>query len=284
MEEIVDDDGSYRFAKADELARFCAQNGLKLHGTTLAWYAQSPVAFQRLAGDRARFERSYRAYIATVVGRYRGLARGWDVVNEAVSEDGHGYRGGLWENVLGSAYASIAFEACREADPQAIRFLNDYNLESNSLKLDAFQRLLERLLKAGAPVTGIGTQTHVSAAAPSGQSARAIKALARFGLPMHVSELDVSTRRESWRLAPLNDPLRQQARVVLEVADAFMKLPSSQRYALTLWGVRDRDSWLRRPPNQGDGRDQPLLFDDHGDPKPAFTALYEALSDPRRRT
>jgi endo-1,4-beta-xylanase len=271
MERILADDGSYRFDAADRIAGFCADHGLPLHATTLAWYAQSPIAFQRIADDRRQFETSYRNYIGAVVGRYRGLARGWDVLNEAVAEDGDGYRGGLWEQVLGPDYARIAFETCRDADPAAVRFLNDYNLETRPAKLDAFQRLLERLLKAGAPVTGVGTQTHLSADLAPGRASLAIRALARFGLPIHVSELDVSTRAPGWSRGSAS--LAQQARVVDEVAEAFMALPAAQRYAFTVWGVRDRDSWLRRPPNQGDGDDRPLLFDDDGQPKPAFDAL-----------
>jgi endo-1,4-beta-xylanase len=281
MERILADDGALRFEAGDVLARFCARNRLGLHGTTLVWYAQTPAAFQRLAGERPRFEAAYRDYLAAVVGRYRGLARGWDVVNEAVAEDGDGYRGGIWQAALGPDYAPIAFEACRAADPDAVRFLNDYNLETRPAKLDAFQRLLERLLRAGVPVNGIGTQTHLPADLPRGQAGRAIRALARFGLPIHVSELDVSTRRQGWMPPPDPDRLGAQARVVGEVVEAFMDLPRAQRYALTVWGVRDKDSWLRRPPNAGDGDDAPLLFDDLGRAKPAFEAARAAFARPR---
>lgn len=278
MERVLGDDGALNFDAADTLAAFCANNGLRLHGTTLVWYAQDPIAFRRLVGDRAAFEAAYRDYIAVVVARYRGLARGWDVLNEAVAERGDGYRGGIWKDALGADYARIAFEVAREADPDAIRFLNDYNLETNPAKLDAFQRLLERLLKAGAPVNGIGTQTHLSADLPPVQAGAAIKALARFGLPIHVSELDVSTKRRGWRGLTDADPLEVQARVVGEVAEAFMALPVAQRYAFTVWGARDKDSWLRRAPNAGDGDDRPLLFDDKGAAKPAFYAVQSALA------
>lgn len=273
MERVLADDGGLRFDAADVVARFCARNGLKLHGTTLVWYAQDPIFFHGLLTDRGAFEPHYRDYIGQMVGRYRGLARGWDVLNEAVAEDGHGYRGGIWEAALGPDYARIAFEVCRDADPDSLRFINDYNLETNPVKLDSFQRLIESLLKAGAPVTGIGTQTHLPVALEPGRAGSAIKALARFGLPIHVSELDVTTRGGAWR--PIQDPERlgKQARLVGEVAEAFMALPAVQRYAFTVWGVRDKDSWLRRGPNAGDGSDQPLLFDDAGAAKPAFDTL-----------
>ncbi len=275
MERVLADDGTFRFDAADRIADFARANGWRLHGTTLVWYAQDPAAFRRVAGDRRAFENAYRNYILAVAGRYRGLASGWDVVNEAVAEDGDGYRSGVWGQALGEDYAALAFEHAKEADPGAIRFLNDYNLETMPAKLDAFQRLLERLLKRGAPVNGVGIQSHLSADLPRGYAARAIRALASFGLPIHVSELDVSTRPTRFSLEPMSGPaaLDSQARVVGEVVEAFMDLPPAQRYAFTVWGVRDEDSWLRRPPNAGDGADRPLLFDDAGRPKPAFQAL-----------
>ena len=275
MERVLSEDGGFRFDAADALARFCTTHRLKLHGTTLVWYAQDPIAFRRMVDDRAAFEHGYRNYITAVVGRYRGLARGWDVLNEAVAEQGDGYRGGIWETALGPDYARLAFEIARAADPEAILFVNDYNLESNPAKLDSFQRLVERLLRSGAPVGGLGAQTHLDLSLPPGQAGRAIRALAGFGLPIHVSELDVSTRTGQRWLSDA-DRLERQARLVGEVGEAFMQLPPAQRYAFTLWGVRDKDSWLTRPPN-GDARDQPLLFDDAGAPKPAFDSLVEAF-------
>lgn len=277
MERILGPDGGYRFDAADRIAGFCRRNGLGLHATTFVWYAQDPPAFRRLAGDRRAFQAALAGYARTVMGRYRGLARGWDVLNEAVAEDGDGYRGGIWAEALGPDYGRIAFELAREADPDAVLFINDYNLERIPAKLDSFQRLLERLLRAGAPVGGIGTQSHLASDMPRGQAALAIQALARFGLPIHVSELDISTRGRFPSLESGAERLDDQARVAAEIAEAFMALPERQRYAFTVWGVRDRDSWLRRPPNAGDGSDRPLLFDDDGDPKPAFEAVARAF-------
>jgi endo-1,4-beta-xylanase len=276
MERVLGEDGDFRFDAADTLAQFCTSHQLRLHGTTLVWYAQDPPAFRRMIDDRPAFEHGYRNYITAVVGRYRGLARGWDVLNEAVAEQGDGYRGGIWETALGPDYARLAFETSREADPDALLFINDYNLETNPTKLDTFQRLVDRLLRAGAPLTGIGTQTHLSIDLPPGQAGRAIKALAAFGLPIHVSELDVSTRHEGWLAAAGANRLERQARIVGEVGEAFMQLPRAQRYAFTLWGVRDKDSWLTRPPRD-DASDQPLLFDNDGVAKPAFDSLCAAF-------
>jgi endo-1,4-beta-xylanase len=208
---------------------------------------------------------------------------GWDVVNEAINENGEGERTCLWSRNLGPDYAAEAFRHAREADPDAPLFLNDYFLETMPNKRRSFLRLAERILKSGAPLTGLGTQTHVSIHMQPGAIKAAIRDLASLGLQIHLSELDVSTRnlegvKGALEMTPMTERLERQARVVAEAGEAFMALPERQRYAFTIWGVRDRDSWLRRPPNAGDGSDRPLLFDDEGRPKPAARALVEAFA------
>jgi endo-1,4-beta-xylanase len=280
MERILKPDGSLDFSAADQIAEFCRGAGLGMHGTTLVWYAQDPPAFEALKGDRTQFEARLRSYIATVMGRYRGLARGWDALNEAVAENGDGYRGGVWAEGLGDDYARLSFEMAREGDPNAALFLNDYNLELIPAKLDSFQRLVERLLQAGAPVTGLGTQSHLDINVTPGQAGVAVRALARFGLPIHVSELDISTHQGALSFSSEASRLQAQARIAAEIAEAFAELPAHQRYAFTVWGVRDKDSWLRGS-NGGDPNDEPLLFDAAGEPKPALAAVEAAFERAR---
>jgi endo-1,4-beta-xylanase len=100
--------------------------------------------------------------------------------------------------------------------------------------------------------------------------------LARFGLPIHVSELDVSLGRRRLDLRPLAQKQALQSQRMVEVAQAFVALPAAQRFSFTFWGVRDRDSWLQRPPS-GDGSDQPLAFYDDLRPKPAFYAIADVF-------
>lgn len=279
MEYIVRDDGAFRFDAPDAIAAFAKDRGLRLYGTTLVWHAQRPAAFERLDGDRAGFANAYRNYIAAVAGRYRGQAVGWDTVNEPVAEDGDGLRDCLWSRNLGAEdYMARAFEHAAEADPDAVLFINDYNLENLPKKRATFLRLVERLLKRGTPVGGIGTQTHIDLDLPGDAMKAALGELAGFGLPIHVSELDVSLVRRVPDFRGSAARLRAQAAKVVEVADAFMALPASQRFAFTVWGLRDSDSWLRSA-RDGDPRDQPLLFDERGAPKPAFDALSRRLAD-----
>ena len=278
MESILKDDGTFDFTRADRIAAFARREDLRLFGHTLVWYAQDPPALKRIDGDKRAFDNAVRNYILAVVGRYRGQAVAWDVVNEAVAEHGEGLRDCIYSRNLGQEdYMLLAFQYAREADPQAVLLINDYNLEVTPAKRATFMRLVERLLKRGAPIGGIGTQSHIDIHLPPGAGRTAIRELASFGLPIHVSELDVSLRGDRLDLRPREQKLAAQAARYSEVMGAFLDLPPRQRFAFTTWGLRDKDSWLRRPPNAGDGTDAPLTFDDHGHTKPGFWALADAL-------
>jgi endo-1,4-beta-xylanase len=273
MEYIAADDGSLRFDAPDAIAAFARAHGQRLFGHTLVWYAQAPAAFERLPAGSA-FADAYRTYIATVVGRYRGVACGWDVVNEAVAEDGVGWRDSLWSRRLGALdHMVLAYRHADEADPSVPLFLNDYNLESLPAKRTTFLKLAEALLKAGAPLSGLGSQTHVAADLPPGAIRDMLRDLASLGLPVHVSEMDVSITRARGLIKDVAALQAKQARVYAEAAEAFSQLPARQRFAFTHWGLRDPDSWLVRE----NAADTPLLFDAAGRPKPAAAAWEQAL-------
>lgn len=269
MEAVLKPDGTFDFQRSDAVVDFARGHGLRVHGHTLIWYSQGGPAFERIDGAGAAFANAYRNYILGVAGRYRGRVAGWDVVNEAVAEDGDGFRDCIWRRNLGMDYVGRAFRHAREADPDALLFLNDYNLESLPRKRRTFLALAEQLLRAGAPLGGLGAQTHLSVDTPPGAVKAAMRDLAGLGLPIHVSELDVSTRGAG------RDALQAQARLVGEAAEAFAALPAAQRYAFTVWGVRDRDSWLAR--REGGQGERPLLFDAAGAPKPAAQAFVDAI-------
>ncbi len=276
MEYIVRDDGTFRFDAPDAIATFARAHGLRLFGHTLVWYAERPKAFETLDESRISFRDAYANYITAVVGRYKGQAVGWDVVNEAVSEDGRGRRESLWSQKLGDLeHIRLAYEQAHAVDPAPTLFLNDYYLELMPQKRATFLRLAEAILKTGAPLQGLGTQTHVNADLRPGAIKEAMRDLASLGLPIHLSEMDVSTARarglttDGWE--------GRQAALYEEAAEAFMTLPPRQRFAFTFWGLRDSDSWLRKET----AGDRPLLFDAAGRPKTAAAAFEAAVGKAR---
>ena len=277
MEAILRPDRSLDFTLADRCADFATDNGLRLHGHALVWYSQGAEAFAGL--DRKTLAADYDRYIREVVTRYRGRTVGWDVVNEAVAEDGDGLRSHHWSEGLGDIdHIRRAFDVAHEADSDAVLFLNDYNLENLPRKGATFLGLVDKLLKAGTPLGGIGSQSHLDIDIPDGQITAFLREAGAFGLPVHVSELDASLRSDSRiDLRSAGERQARQTARVTELAEAFMALPPGQRYAFTVWGARDTDSWLRRD-ERDDGRDSPLLFDASGTATPLYDAVAGALA------
>ncbi|MDC7676237.1 endo-1,4-beta-xylanase [Asticcacaulis machinosus] len=274
MEYILLPDGSLRFDAPDKVVDFAQSHGMSVFGHVIIWYAQDGDYFQALKGDKRTFVDAYRAYVRGVAGHYAGKVNGWDVVNEPMLDDGSGLRDCLWMQMMGEDYVGEALRAAHAADPAVPLFLNDYNLEYYPKKRAAFLRLAERLLKAGVPLHGLGTQTHIDANIEKGTLKAAINDLAALGLKVHVSEVDISLKPEGMIL-PGTDLPAGQVRALTEITDTYLQLKPHQQFGLTVWGLRDKDTF----PYRKDSADKPVLFDSAGFAKPlahAFAGRFSA--------
>jgi endo-1,4-beta-xylanase len=220
-----------------------------------------------------------RDHIYTVVGRYKGKIKVWDVVNEAVADGGTNVlRNSLWLQIIGPDFIAKAFEYAHEADPDAILRYNDYGLEGES-KRQKFITLIKSLQEQHVPVMAIGSQTHVSVSGPSFEAEdAALTDLEQLGLPIHITELDVNGAQAGQRdsSADINNNAattqgglvdNANERLAKEYAALFRAFLKHRKYVkvVTLWGVNDGISW------RAAGR--PLLFDAKDQPKPAFDAV-----------
>jgi endo-1,4-beta-xylanase len=296
--------GVFRFEAADRFVAFGEQHGMFIVGHTLVWHSQTPAwVFQGADGNpagRDELLERMRRHIHTVVGRYRGRVHGWDVVNEALNEDGS-LRDSPWRRILGDDYLAHAFRFAHEADPEAKLYYNDYSLE-NRAKLRGAVALVESLLKAGVPLHAVGTQSHINLQWPSlRQIEETITTLAGLGVKVMVSELDVDvlpsrtrsvnadvSRREEAapELNPYADGLpehrqAQLARRYAEIFEVYLKHRDVIE-RVTFWGVTDADSWLNHFPIRG-RTNHPLLFDRAARPKPALEAVTAAAAGFRER-
>ncbi|MFN3229050.1 MAG: endo-1,4-beta-xylanase [Asticcacaulis sp.] len=277
MEYLLLPDGQLQFDAPEALYGFARDNGMTMLGHTLIWYAQSSPWFEAVT-DPVRFGRRYDQYISDIMTRFKGRTRAWDVVNEPVMDDGSGYRSCLWSDRLGLGYINRAYEVAHEADPNAVLFLNDYNLEHNPQKRLMFLKLAESLLKAGVPLGGLGTQSHIVASLAPGALQIALTDLASLGLPVHISELDISLKTGRTAMLEVRQNEARQQALVTELLETYATLPAHQRFGLTIWGARDKDSWLRRGgEDRGPMRDAPLMFDDTGNAKPLARTLKAEL-------
>jgi len=284
----------YNFDAADRYVAFGEKHKMFIVGHCLVWHSQTPRwVFEDDQGKplgRAALLERMRAHIRTVVGRYKGRIHGWDVVNEALNEDGT-MRQSPWYRIIGEDYLLKAFQFAHEADPQAELYYNDYSLENEAKRKGALD-LIRNLKVAGASVTAIGLQDHNHMDSPTAsQEAQTIEAFAALGVRVNISELDVdvlprTTRQNtadiSATAAPagnsnpypngLPDEMQQAlAKRYAELFDVFVQ-HRDVIGRVTFWGVTDGDSWLNNFPTRG-RTNYPLLFDRQGKAKPAFNTV-----------
>ncbi|MFT4094910.1 MAG: endo-1,4-beta-xylanase [Niabella sp.] len=229
-------------------------------------------------------------YIKTVVGRYKSSVNAWDVVNEPINEDGsartndYDVSGGKFYRAKYLGLDSMcykAFVAAHEANPDAKLFLNEYNLESNAIKLDSFIALVSRLKDMGAPIDGVGVQFHMDYSLPTTSMDNVFTKLAQLGLLIRVSELDiainpVNTTTPSSNVTFIPTPIlyTQQAIKYKYLAESYLtNVPAAQRYGISVWGIDDKSSWI----NTKLKPDYPLLWDSSFNKKSAYYKFLEGL-------
>jgi endo-1,4-beta-xylanase len=291
--------GKYNFDLTDQYVAFGQKHHMFIVGHNLVWHNQVPDwVFHDDKGnllDRDALLARMKDHIFTVVGRYKGKIQSWDVVNEALNEDGT-LRQSQWYKIIGPDYIEKAFQFAHEADPQAQLFYNDYNLE-NEPKRDGAIALVKKLQADGIPISGVGIQDHDSLDWPTAdQEDATISAFAALGIKVAISELDIDVlpRRggptadvslkvsQNAALNPyvngLPDSVQQQlAKHYADLFRVYLKHRGTVE-RVTFWGVTDGDSWLNDWPVNG-RTSYPLLFDRSGQPKPAFNAVIAVASE-----
>jgi endo-1,4-beta-xylanase len=280
--------GRFTFDAQDRYVAFGLERGMAVVGHTLVWHSQTPawVWAGRDSGlaDRATMLERMHVHIATVVGRYKGRIRGWDVVNEALNDDGT-LRDSPWRRGIGDDYIAKAFEFAREADPGAELYYNDYNLASTAAKRAGAIRIINDLRGRGLRVDAVGEQGHWRLESPTAaQIDQTITELRATGVKVMITELDVNLLPPAGRAAPgqpgaanpyvngLPDDVQQA--LARRYADAFRIFLKHRDdiTRVTFWGVSDADSWLNR------GRtNHPLLWDRQRRPKKAFDDVVRVL-------
>jgi endo-1,4-beta-xylanase len=264
--------GAWDFTAADALVAKAAANGQMVKGHALVWHRQMPTWAGKLS--ESELVDAVHAHVSTTVRHFRGKLRAWDVVNEAISDEGlHPIRDGL-HSTLKVAGMANAFKWARAEDPDAKLFYNDYGIEGLSSKSDAVYRLVQDLIAAGAPIDGVGFQSHFSTKNyPSLTALRAnIRRFTALGLSVNISELDVRTME-----VPGTRAQRRGAQAIAyqEVASACATTAGCD--ALTLWGFTDAYSWI----DEEFGADDPLPFDEQYAKKPAYAGLRAGLAGTR---
>ena len=290
--ELHPKEGVWNWEKADKIANFCRQNGIKLRGHCLCWHSQfADWMFTDKKGKEVKKEVFYerlRDHIHTVVNRYKDVVYAWDVVNEAMADDGgprwgpngpqapSPYRQSRHFKLCGDEFIAKAFQFAREADPNALLFYNDYSCVDEG-KRERIYNMVKKMKDAGVPIDGIGMQGHYNIYFPSEEQLE--KAIVRFKeivKHINITELDLRMNNESGGQLMFS---RGEARPM----PGYMGTLQTDQYArlfkvfrkhadvidnVTFWNLGDKDSWLGV-------NNHPLPFDENYRPK----ACYRAIRD-----
>lgn len=292
-------EGKFNFTLADQFVAFGEANGMFITGHTLIWHSQIPAWFftDSLGSDVGPevLKGRMKKHIYTVVGRYKGRVKGWDVVNEAILDDGS-WRNSKFYRILGKDFIKLAFKFAHEADPDAELYYNDYSM-ANAGKREGVMAMVRALQDAGIRIDGIGMQTHIGLDYPDiPEFEKSLEAFASLGLKVMISEMDLTVLpspqgntgadvsqsnayRESINpyKSGLPDAVEQKFNDrYLDFFRLFLK-HKDQISRVTWWGVTDAHSWRNNWPVRG-RTDYPLLFDRTFRPKPVVREIIEEVN------
>ncbi|MFI8825497.1 endo-1,4-beta-xylanase [Streptomyces sp. NPDC053431] len=245
--------GQFNFTAGDRVYNWAVQNGKQVRGHTLAWHSQQPGWMQSLGGSTLR--QAMINHINGVMAHYKGKIVQWDVVNEAFADGSSGARRDSNLQRTGNDWIEVAFRTARAADPAAKLCYNDYNIENWTwAKTQAVYAMVRDFKQRGVPIDCVGFQSHFNSDSPyNGNFRTTLQSFAALGVDVAVTELDIQGA---------------SATTYANVANDCLAVPRC--LGITVWGVRDTDSWRA---------DQtPLLFNGDGSKKAAYTAVLNALN------
>ncbi|MDA5147272.1 endo-1,4-beta-xylanase [Streptomyces sp. AD681] len=245
--------GEFNFSAADRVYNWAVQNGKQVRGHTLAWHSQQPGWMQSLSGSALR--QAMIDHINGVMAHYKGKIVQWDVVNEAFADGSSGARRDSNLQRTGNDWIEVAFRTARAADPSAKLCYNDYNVENWTwAKTQAMYNMVRDFKSRGVPIDCVGFQSHFNSGSPYDSNFRTtLQNFAALGVDVAITELDIQGAPASTYANVTNDCLAV-----------------SRCLGITVWGVRDSDSWR--------SEQTPLLFNNDGSKKAAYTAVLDALN------
>lgn len=291
---IHPEENRYNWDDADKLVAFGEKNKQVVTGHCLIWHSQIGKWFFIGADGKdvspEVLKERMRQHISTVVGRYKGRVKGWDVVNEAFEDNGT-YRKSKFFQILGKDFIKYAFQFAHEADPNAELYYNDYNMETPA-KCDAVVELVKELKTAGCRIDAVGSQAHWHLNSPTLEATEtSLKKLKAAGVKVLITEWDISILPSPYEGANIAanfkysremDPYREGVpedvqqkwnKRMLDMFELFLKYDDVID-RVTLWGLSDNTTWLNNFPIRG-RMDYPVLFDRNNHRKPVVDEMIK---------
>ncbi|KAJ5483033.1 Endo-1-4-beta-xylanase D [Penicillium diatomitis] len=259
----------FTYSGGDTVAKLAQSNGQKLRCHNLVWHSQLPSWVTSGNFNNATLISIMKNHITNLVQHYKGQCYAWDVVNEALNEDGT-YRQSVWYNTIGPAYIPIAFATAASVDPDVKLYYNDYNIEYSGAKAGGARRIVELVQSYGAKIDGVGLQSHfIVGSTPSKADQKTTMAgYTAYGVDVAITELDIRMT-----LPSTNALLTQQATDYSNTVAACVE--TKKCVGVTIWDWTDKYSWV---PNTFPGQGAACPWDSNYQKKPAYNAILSALN------
>ena len=275
------DAANFDFGPADRMVDFARVHAMRVRGHTLVWDHANPKWIADRRWTPQELSNLLQAHIARVVGHFRGQVFAWDVVDEAFDEHGH-LRASIWYDQPGigfagesTRYIEQAFRWAHAADPDALLFYNEAEVETYDAKSDAIVAMVQDFRRRGVPIDGVGLQMHQRDTNPDIERIkRTIARFAALGVQVHITELDIALRADGEGRVFDPEDLVRQAEAYRRIAQACIAQPGCT--AIQTWGFTDKYSWVRSYSKGAKGAALP--FDRNYAPKPAYGALKAAVA------
>ncbi|CZT20884.1 related to Endo-1,4-beta-xylanase A [Ramularia collo-cygni] len=261
--------GQFNWAGADQYADYARRNGYQLHCHTLVWHSQLPAWVSGRTWSRAELTAVMKAHIDAVAGRYKDVCTRWDVVNEALNEDGS-TRDSVFRRTFGDDFIPLAFQLAKAAAPNAQLYYNDYNLETSASKAGGARRFVNLIKAAGQTIHGVGLQCHLSITYnPTYASmVQTLTGFTNLGVDVAYTEIDVKMT-----LPSNSAKLETQRQVYQNVARSCVAVPRC--VGMTIWGVSDKYSWI---PGVNPAEGAAALYNENMQAKPARAGFLSGIT------
>jgi uncharacterized protein (TIGR03437 family) len=275
---------TYNFEAGDQLVAFAQAHRMQVRGHNLCWASYNPAWLNALAATATpgAMAAVFQDHINTVMTHYKGQVFAWDVVNEAVSDSQTGtgtvLKNSIWYNqpgigMTGTGYVEQAFRWAHGADPNALLFYNDYNIEDTGAKFNAVYAMVKDFVTRGVPIHGVGLQMHITLSGypTSAGLTQNIQRLTSLGLQVHITEMDVRIPVDANGNATAAN-LQAEAQTYSRILTVCLQNPGCT--AFQTWGFTDQYSWI---PGTYPGFGGALPFDANYQPKPALDSMISTL-------
>ena len=273
VDAIEPSQNNFNFGNGDKLVNFALNNNMKVRGHTLVWHSQLPGWMGNWGGSRDGLISAMKNHITKTMQHYKGKVAEWDVVNEACDDSGYGLRRSVWTNKIGDEFIDIAFQTARQADPDALLFYNDYNIEDMGAKSNTAFNMIKSMKERGIPIDGVGFQCHFINGMSSSQLSaieQNIKRYADIGVQVSITELDIRMNDSENQNNGFNTQ-GSNYKSLMEIA-----LRNDNVKTFVVWGFTDKYSWI---PQVFPGTGRALIYDNNYNTKPAYNGLKEALME-----